>query len=137
MIEVYTDGGCSPNPGKGSWAFAISKEHYNSGYNKNTTNNAMEMTAILNAIKYCRFKDKRTPIIIYSDSKYCVDGFMNWMHNWEKRNWFKKGGIKNLDLWKELFSVKNDVTLKWVKGHSGNEMNEFVDSLCNYQIENN
>lgn len=137
MIEVYTDGGCSPNPGKGSWAFAIDKKNYESGYELKTTNNAMEMTAILNAIKYCRSKNPRIPIVIYSDSKYCVDGFMNWMHNWEKKKWFKKGGIKNLDIWKELFLLKSDVTLKWVKGHSGNEMNDFVDELCSLRINKN
>ena len=134
IIEVYTDGGCEPNPGTGGWAFAINKMEYKKNRVENTTNNRMELTAVLESIYYVKEKYPRFPILIYSDSQYCVKGFNEWMHNWQKKGWNKKGGLKNKDIWKNLFDVRADVTMQWVKGHNGNEMNEFVDGLCNEAI---
>ena len=131
MIKIYTDGSCFPNPGLGAWAWAISKTEYQQKKVENTTNNRMELQAILEAICYAKTNYPRTLIEIHSDSMYCVQGFNSWMLNWQKRGWKKKGGIKNLDLWQRLFQVKNDVNLVWVKGHNGDEMNEFVDGLAN------
>lgn len=136
-VEIYTDGGCSPNPGKGKWAFAITEDEYKKGGSESTTNNIMEMTAIIEAIGYAKHEFPNHQIIIYSDSQYCVNGFTSWMHSWQKKGWKKKKGeIMNLDLWKVLFEIKEDVVLKWVKGHNGNPMNEFVDSLVNFSNNN-
>lgn len=127
-LKVYTDGGCDITTGKGSWAFATSKEDYLHGNEFNTTNNRMELTAIIQAIKAIRTLYGSSIIIeVISDSKYCVDGFTDWMHSWVKNDW---KGKKNVDLWKQLYALRFNVNLSWVKGHSGDEMNEFVDSLC-------
>lgn len=130
-IKIYTDGSCNPNPGKGGWAFALSKEEFKTGVVENTTNNIMEMVAIVEAIAYAKHEFPNHDIEIYSDSQYCVKGFTTWMYGWESKGWKKKGGeIKNLDVWKTLWEIKEDVSLIWVKGHEGNEMNEFVDVLA-------
>jgi ribonuclease HI len=135
-IIIYTDGGCEPNPGEGAWAWALDKETYDSGYVEKTTNNRMEMMAIIKAIEWIRAEQGIEDVVtIYSDSKYCVNGFMDWMHSWKRAGWWKKGGeIKNLDLWKILYENRNKAVLKWVPGHSGVEMNEFVDGLCNAEL---
>lgn len=131
IVEIWTDGSCNPNPGKGGWAFAISKEEYFTGFDQNTTNNIMEMTAVAEAIAYAKFEFPMHSIKIYSDSQYVVNGFNSWMHGWKRKGWTKKGGpIKNLDLWKVLHENHEDVELIWVKGHSGNDMNDFVDVLA-------
>jgi len=132
IIKVYTDGGCNPNPGPGKWAWAINKKENSVGYEEHTTNNRMELTAIFQAIKHIKKHYPDHEIEIYSDSQYCVKGFNEWMIGWQKKDWYKSKGnpVKNHDLWKKLFSSKNFVTLKWVKGHSGDKMNDFVDSLC-------
>lgn len=138
MIKAYTDGGCSPNPGKGAWAFAINSQKFDSGFKNHSTNNEMEIKAIIECIKYVRHFFGDEEIIIYSDSKYCVNGFSSWMHGWFAKGWKKPGGpIKNLELWKELYSASYKVKLKWVKGHSGNPMNDFVDNLCSEQLLKN
>lgn len=129
-IRVYTDGGCYPNPGKGGWSIVVSKTEYYRGQKKMTTNNEMELTAVKNAILYARKYHKGKLITIFSDSKYCVNGFNDWMYKWQKRGWQKRGGIKNLQLWKDLFLLKDGVGLKWVKAHNGNELNELADSLA-------
>lgn len=130
-IEIWTDGSCDPNPGKGGWAFALSKEEFKSGTDPKSTNNRMEMTAVSEAIAYAKYEFPSVPIKIYCDSQYVVNGFNSWMHNWQKKGWKRKeGNIKNLDLWKILFENHEDVELVWVKGHSGNDMNEFVDVLA-------
>ncbi|MBO0323489.1 ribonuclease HI [Muricauda sp. CAU 1633] len=130
-IEIWTDGSCDPNPGKGGWAFALNKEEYKSGTSEHSTNNRMEMTAVAEAIAYVKYEFPSHSLRIYSDSQYVVNGFNSWMHSWKKKGWTKKGGeIKNLDIWKTLYDNHEDVTLVWVKGHSGNDMNEFVDVLA-------
>lgn len=130
-IEIWTDGSCNPNPGKGGWAFAINKEEYFSGTSEYSTNNIMEMTAVAEAIAYAKHEFPHHTIKIYSDSQYVVKGFNSWMHGWQSKGWRKKGGeIKNLDIWKNLWEMKEDVELIWVRGHVGNEMNEFVDVLA-------
>jgi ribonuclease HI len=130
-LRIWTDGSCNPNPGKGGWAFALNKEEYRNGTVPDTTNNRMEMTAVAEAIAYGKHEFPMHPLKIFCDSKYVVDGFNTWMHNWHKKGWKKKGGeIKNLDLWKILHANNHNVELQWVKAHTGNEMNEFVDVLA-------
>jgi len=90
----------------------------------------MELTAIIQAIIYVKSSYPDEDIEIFSDSQYCVKGFMEWMYGWQKKGWTKKGELLNEDLWRVLFSLRKDVKLTWVKGHSDNEMNNFVDSLC-------
>lgn len=116
----------------GSWAFALSKEEYKSGQVQNSTNSRMEIEAILQAIIYIKVKYPYEPITIYSDSKYCVDGFNKWMHSWHADGWVRDRGreIANLDQWKKMYAWKDYVELVWVKAHADNEMNNFVDSLC-------
>lgn len=127
IVTIYTDGGCNTITRKGSWAFAVSKKYFWYGNETDTTNNRMELTAIIQAIKTVRERNQKIFINIYSDSKYCVDGFTSWMYNWKKKDWKK---VKNPDLWKELYDIRRDVEISWVRGHSNNEMNNFVDSLC-------
>lgn len=132
MIEIYTDGGYSIPKNKGAWAFALSKKEYQSESVQDSTSNRMELTAIIEAIKYTKDKYPKRNIKIYSDSKYCVNGFTYWMYGWEKNNWLRINGepLLNIDLWKQLYSLRQNVTLTWVKGHSGDNMNTFVDKLC-------
>ena len=132
VVKIYTDGGCNPNPGPGKWAWAINEKENGVGSESDTTNNRMELQAVLEAIKYAKDNYSDCDIVIYSDSKYCVNGFNSWMHGWQKRKWKKKDGktAVNVDLWKLLFSYKDLATLKWVRGHDGDRMNEYVDSLC-------
>ena len=121
MIDIYTDGSCLGNPGKGGWAFALIKNNklfqIGSGAHTDTTNNRMELTAIIKAIEFTKYKN----INIYSDSKLCI--------NCAEKKWKKKA---NLDLWQEFetkSSTKN-IIFHWVKGHSGNIYNELVDKLA-------
>ena len=121
MYKIYTDGSCLKNPGKGGWAFAIFKNNkllqLGSGANSDTTNNRMELTAIIKALELTNFKN----IDIYSDSQWCI--------NCAKNIWKKKA---NLDLWEEFhkYSKTKKIVFHWVKGHSGNKYNDFVDKLA-------
>ncbi len=128
-MTIHTDGGCSTSTNNGSWAFALSKKEFKSGKAKNTTSNRMELRAIIEAIIYVKstYPDQR-PIMIMTDSKYCTNGFNNWMYKWQEKGW--NNDKKNLDLWRILYALRHNVRLKWVKGHNGDIMNEFVDSLC-------
>lgn len=133
--QIHTDGSCWPNPGTGGWAFAFDKETHFGGSEENTTNNRMELMAIINAITYCIKKGMVQDLVIISDSMYCVKGFNTWMHSWKKKDW-KRGqnDMKNHQLWKDLYKYghlyKGNIKLSWVRGHNGNEMNEFVDKLA-------
>ncbi len=130
-VVIFTDGGCHPNPGNGAWAFVCASPYEEScGYEANTTNNQMEMKAVINAIKFGVSLNGITKIKIFSDSQYVVKGFNEWMHGWAARGWTKKeGSIMNLDLWKRLYVLKDKVTLIWVRGHNGNRLNEKCDQL--------
>lgn len=136
--KIWTDGGCFPNPGRGSWAAVIaSKTRFIEvfGNQQNTTNQRMEMTAAIQALHVI----KRPSIIkVYSDSQYLVKGSSSWMKKWKAFGW-KRGKnsdkeIKNIELWKSLdeeIQRHKHVTFEWVRGHAGNEMNERADALCN------
>jgi len=134
-IEIYTDGSCLGNPGPGGWgAILLYKEHQKkiSGSNPATTNNRMEMQAVVEALKL--IKKESAKVIIYTDSQYVKDGISKWIFAWKKNGWRNANRklIKNVDLWQELdLEVsKHRVEWVWVKGHSGNHYNEIVDELA-------
>lgn len=132
---VFTDGGSSPNPGPGGWGFVwvengeiVEQRH---GESPDTTNNQMELTALIEAFKLLP-ADKE--ITVYSDSDLCVKTINEWAVGWEKRGWKRKTGpIKNLELVQELYALAGEhphVTLKWIKAHNGDRWNEYADSLA-------
>ncbi len=131
-IEIYTDGACSGNPGPGGWAYIMrwkGHEKKNSGCSKHTTNNIMELSAVIEALKaILRPVDQ---ITIYSDSQYVVRGINEWLESWKKRNFVN---VKNPELWHELDDlIKNKATrveAVWVRGHNGHPENEEVDRMA-------
>lgn len=134
IVEIYTDGACSGNPGKGGWgAVLLYKEHKKeiSGAQSETTNNQMELKAVIEALKTLK---RRSQIIVYTDSIYVKDGITKWMFNWKKNGYrgANKKPIKNLELWQELDQLNSlhEVEYKWVKGHSGNKYNDLADQLA-------
>jgi len=138
-INIWTDGACSGNPGPGGWGVLI--KYYNSekklsGSEKNTTNNRMEMLAVINALQ---FIDNKSSINLFTDSKYVKDGITKWIHGWKKNNWrnSQKKEVKNKDLWIELdtLSQKHRINWIWVKGHSGNVENDIADELATQAIK--
>ena len=138
-VTIYTDGACSGNPGPGGWgAVLIYGENKKeiSGGNKNTTNNIMEITAVIEALKCLKNECKAT---VYSDSAYVVNCFnQGWIYNWKKNNWktSTKGTVKNKELWEELYILvkKYNVEFIKVKGHSDNELNNICDELARSEI---
>ena len=138
-VTIYTDGACSGNPGPGGWgAVLIYGENKKeiSGGNKNTTNNIMEITAVIEALKCSKNECKAT---VYSDSAYVVNCFnQGWIYNWKKNNWktSTKGPVKNKELWEELYTLvkKYNVEFVKVKGHSDNELNNRCDELARSEI---
>ena len=141
MIKIYTDGSCLNNPGNGGWAAIINDNGQIlkiSGSEKNTTNNKMELMAPIKALKKI---DKNDKIEIYTDSKYLKLGITEWIHKWIKNNWqtSKKEEVKNKKLWLELYELTNSVDIDWiwVKAHSGNPLNEEVDSMAKKAAESN
>jgi ribonuclease HI len=134
-IIIYVDGACAGNPGPGGWGFTMSyNDHVKEEYGSEiyTTNNRMEITAAIKAIKAIK---KESSITIYTDSVYVKNGITVWIHNWIKKNWNKnsKNPIKNIDLWQELWEAISihSVEWVWVKGHNGNQGNERADYLAN------
>jgi len=139
MYEIYTDGGCDNIRTKaGSWCYVVVKEKMyireSSGLELNTTNNRVEYLAVINAMNYL-IKNNITEAVINTDSQLLVNTYNSWMLKWYKNGTWKKtgGAIKNIDLVKELYSVKTNnpgFKLCWVKGHSGIEWNEYCDEVC-------
>ena len=133
MYEVYTDGSCLGNPGRGGWA-AISKDFKLCGAQPNTTNNVMEMTAIVKALEQCVWM-KENNVRIITDSNYVKQGISTWIHNWKKNGWKTSSGgdVKNRELWVKLDELRERFTMiewKWVKAHNGTLQNEAVDKLA-------
>ena len=137
-LQIYTDGGCSPNPGPGGWGFVVVENegllHESCGGEPDTTNNRMELTAIIRALEYLRQHSAQwDAVTIYSDSNLCVQTYNTWMNGWEKRGWKRsKGPVMNLDLVKQLSMLKKDspkVSLKWIRAHAGQVWNEYADRL--------
>ena len=142
MIKVFTDGACSGNPGIGGWGVVIlindSDPIFLKGGEIQTTNNRMELTATIKALKY--FKEYQL-ITLITDSKYVKDGIESWIANWKKNGWrtTSKKPVKNKELWVELDSqiAKHNITWKWVKGHAGDRYNEKADFLARCFIDEN
>ena len=127
MKHIYTDGACSVNTRKGGWGAYIEGEGINlSGNLEDTTNNRMEMTAVIEALKYYKTKQNVT---IYSDSIYVIKGITEWISGWKKKDWKK---VKNKDLWIEMDKLNqfHNVSWKHVPAHSGIEGNEIADKLA-------
>ena len=152
MIHIYTDGSCRGNPGPGGWAYIIytqtSKGELvlaeDSGASKDTTNNRMELMAVISALKSIKtIKAVLDIITIYTDSQYVQKGIEEWVHKWKKNGWKTSGKkpVKNHELWEELdslcinFSSRNiKITWSWVKGHFGDKYNEHCDKLAKKAI---
>lgn len=141
-IDIFTDGGCSGNPGPGGWAFVILKDGKliinSSGGSPATTNNIMELTAVINAIKDCQIMGFSN-FSIHTDSQYVKNGITQWIHNWMRNGWrtSSKEPVKNKDLWLELndLNAKSNIEWIWVKGHAGIEFNEMCDSLVRAEMD--
>lgn len=139
-IKIYTDGACSKNPGPGGWgAVLIYKSHRKeiSGADAQTTNNRMELTAVIKALECLKEKCK---IELFTDSKYVCDSIKKgWAESWRNNNWKKsdKKPAINADLWEILLNLisKHDITFNWVKGHAGNIENERCDELATSEIK--
>ena len=140
-VTIYTDGACSGNPGPGGWAAVLIYNENRkeiSGGKKETTNNIMELTAVIEALKLLKYPCK---VDLYSDSAYVVNGFnQGWIYNWKKNNWktSSKEPVKNKEIWEELYNLTkiHRVNFKKVKGHSTNELNNRCDELAREAIKN-
>ena len=137
-IKIYTDGACSGNPGKGGWGVLIQEndnEKKLSGSELNTTNNRMELTAVIKALEHY---DEAREIEVFTDSKYVMQGITEWIKNWKNNHWktSQKKDVKNKDLWVLLDNVseKHDIRWSWVKGHAGDYGNEIADKLATQAI---
>ena len=142
MIQIFTDGACSGNPGIGGWGVVIIIDKDEpillNGGEKSTTNNRMELLAAINAVLY--FKEENY-LEIFTDSKYLKDGIESWIYKWKSNGWktANKKPVKNKDLWiildKEI--AKHKIKWNWVKGHANNKFNEKADFLARKFIEDN
>lgn len=139
LVEIYTDGACLGNPGRGGWgAVLIYKEHQKkiSGKEAETTNNRMELRAAIEALKLLK---KSSKIKLHTDSKYVLEGITKWIIGWKKNGWRSadRKPVKNLDLWQELDTEasRHEIKWVWVKGHAGNHFNEIADSLAREAAE--
>ena len=140
MIKVYTDGSCLENPGKGGWAAIIINDSGRieiKGSKENTTNNQMELTAPIMALKKIPQGSK---VQIFTDSKYVKSGITEWIHNWKKNGWktADRKKVKNKNLWTKLDDLSNsfDIEWIWVKAHSNDELNNEVDLLARSSANN-
>ena len=139
IVYIYTDGACKGNPGVGGWGAILKYENTEkeiNGFSKNTTNNIMELTAVIEALKQL---NRNCEIIITTDSNYVKDGITDWIKNWKINGWktANKKAVKNKDLWIKLdiLAQEHSITWKWIKGHSGHPENERADWLANQAIE--
>lgn len=129
-MEIWTDGSCFPNPGPGGWGWHRSDGRSDCGGAANTTNNRMELVAILMAL---REVPDGARVTVYSDSQYCVFGLTKWSDSWKRRAWSKKGvPMPNRELWLLLEEQKSrvDARFEWIRGHSGDPGNERADELA-------
>ena len=138
---IYTDGACSGNPGPGGWGAVIfdndNKQKNISGSEENTTNNRMELSAAIMALKEV---NKNSEITIYTDSTYVKNGITEWVLKWKENGWknSNKEPVKNKDLWEKLDNLceQNTINWKWVKGHASNKYNNLADELATKAIKN-
>lgn len=139
QVQIYTDGACRGNPGPGGWAALLiaGKERRElSGAEAATTNNRMELMAAISGLGALK---RRCTVHLYTDSKYVLQGLTEWLPQWKARGWrtAAREPVKNKDLWERLdaAAAAQDIEWHWVKGHSGDEGNEFVDELANQAID--
>ncbi|HLS17030.1 MAG TPA: ribonuclease HI [Paenalcaligenes sp.] len=139
VVEIWTDGACKGNPGAGGWGALLKygaheKEIY--GGENNTTNNRMELQAVIEALTLLK---RSCTVIVHTDSQYVQKGMTEWLEGWKKRGWRTAGkqAVKNADLWKKLdiLSTQHELTWKWVRGHAGDPGNERADALANKGVE--
>lgn len=148
VITIYTDGACRGNPGVGGWGVYINfgkEERRYQGSEPQTTNNRMELTAAIEALKIIHHYNQTNPssdrseVQIYTDSVYVQKGITDWLQNWIMRSWRTSSGsaVKNIDLWKELEKLAREFAIdwRWVKGHDGNHGNTEADRLANLAID--
>ena len=145
-MNIFTDGGCHGNPGPGAWAFLVRSEepdHQASGAEPNTTNNKMELTAVIMALRYITDRSAsgnspKTPVAIHTDSQYVKKGISEWIHTWMRNGWKTAGKdpVKNKELWQQLWELNSKIKpeWKWVKGHAGHPENEACDTLVQTAI---
>ncbi len=138
-IYIYTDGACRGNPGPGGWGALLKYENHIKeikGGSLLTTNNIMELTAVIESLNQLKFKSK---VVVTTDSAYVKNGITTWIHNWKLKGWktASKKPVKNKELWMKLdaLSSKHDILWKWVKGHSGNPDKDRADFLANQGID--
>jgi ribonuclease HI len=134
-VIIYTDGACKGNPGLGGWGVVLrsgDKEKHLYGGEKNTTNNRMEMTAVIEALKALK---SSCHIQLFTDSQYVNRGVNEWLQNWKKAGWktASRAPVKNVDLWQAIDELLNghEIEWHWVKGHSGDPGNDLADELAN------
>lgn len=134
VVEIWTDGGCKPNPGPGGWAAILKfrdvvKEL--SGAEAATTNNRMELTAAASALEALK---RPCHVILHTDSQYLKNGITRWSTGWVRKNWMSSTGdpVANIDLWQRILAAAktHEVDWQWVRGHNGNDMNERADRLA-------
>jgi ribonuclease HI len=134
LVEIWTDGGCKPNPGPGGWAAILrfgTVERELSGAEPATTNNRMELTAAAEALEALT---RPCTVALHTDSEYLRNGITRWTTGWVRKNWRSASGdpVANIDLWKRILAAREThrVEWKWVRGHDGNDMNERADRLA-------
>lgn len=134
LVEIWTDGGCKPNPGRGGWAVVLrykGAEREMSGGEAATTNNRMELTAAAMALESLK---RPCNVVLHTDSQYLKDGITRWHTGWVRKNWRTAGGdpVKNMDLWRRILDAAkpHKIDWRWVRGHNGDEMNERVDVMA-------
>ncbi len=139
MLKIWTDGSCLGNPGPGGWAFVATDGKniaHRSGGEANTTNNRMELMAVIRAITAAH---RHSEIEIHTDSQYVKNGMQTWIKNWRKNNWrtADKKPVKNQDLWQKLDELAGNTKIHWVwvRGHNGEEFNEMCDELARTAAE--
>ncbi|MBO4700249.1 MAG: ribonuclease HI [Alphaproteobacteria bacterium] len=139
MLKIWTDGSCLGNPGPGGWAFVATDGKniaHRSGGEANTTNNRMELMAVIRAITAAH---RHSEIEIHTDSQYVKNGMQTWIKNWRKNNWrtADKKPVKNQDLWQKLDELAGAIKIHWVwvRGHNGEEFNEMCDTLARTAAE--
>ncbi|MFO0595250.1 MAG: ribonuclease HI [Myxococcaceae bacterium] len=138
-VVIYTDGACSGNPGPGGWGALLrygAKEKELFGGEPDTTNNRMELMAVISALEALK---RPVKVTLHTDSTYVMQGITKWIHGWKKNGWktVSKDAVKNADLWQRLEAATrpHDIDWRWVKGHAGHEGNERADALANQGIK--
>jgi ribonuclease HI len=139
MIEIFTDGACRGNPGPGGWGALLragSHEKELWGGEAHTTNNRMEMTAVIESLEALK---KPSDVVLTTDSQYVRKGITEWIQGWKRKNWqtAARKPVKNADLWREIdaLAALHTIDWRWVKGHSGHSENERVDDLANRGVD--